>query len=102
MADIEYRNIGLHAVSLASGTPLAPGDTGIPDLKDLHDKALVDDGALVPVETATDYTRLPAGQLQALAEGAGLQVTGSGKDGNVLAADYAKALTANDQKKEVA
>jgi hypothetical protein len=48
----DYRNSSDHAVTLASGRPLAPGDDGPADLKDPHDKRLIDDGVLVPVEPA--------------------------------------------------
>lgn len=46
----EYRNIASHAVTLASGRPLAVGDAAEIDPKDPHDKALVDDGTLIKAE----------------------------------------------------
>lgn len=46
----EYRNISSHAVTLASGRPLAIGDAAEINLKDPHDKALLDDGTLIKAE----------------------------------------------------
>lgn len=46
----EYRNIRSTPVPLASGQILAPGDAA-PISDDDHDRALVADGALLPVET---------------------------------------------------
>ena len=46
----DYANVSRSAVTLASGRPLAPGETGKPNLKDPHDQALVDDGVLVKAE----------------------------------------------------
>jgi hypothetical protein len=43
-------NVSRSAVTLSSGQPLAPGETGEPNLKDPHDKALVDDGLLAKAE----------------------------------------------------
>lgn len=50
MPTTEYRNVTAGPVPLASGQILAPGDTAqVSD--DQHDKALIADGALLPVET---------------------------------------------------
>lgn len=93
----DYTNTSSHAQSLASGRTLGPGESA-PVSDDPHDRALIDSGALAPTETQTDYTTLPAAQLHGLADAAGLEVKGTGKDGNVIAADLQKALTANDKK----
>jgi hypothetical protein len=45
-----YRNASTHAVTLASGRPLAPGEDAPTDLKDPHDQQLAADGALTKVE----------------------------------------------------
>ena len=50
MAD-QYRNVSSHALTLASGQPLAPGDAGDTDMTDPHDKALRDEGRLAKVDT---------------------------------------------------
>lgn len=51
----EFRNVSAHAQPLASGRLIAPGDTANIDLKDKdldpHDRALVEGGAFVEVET---------------------------------------------------
>jgi hypothetical protein len=52
----DYRNVRRTAVTIASGRPLAPGEAARIDLDDPHDKALVDDGALVKAETADAET----------------------------------------------
>jgi hypothetical protein len=56
MAD-DYINRSDHAVSLASGAVLAPGDRGESDMKDPHDKALRTDGALIKAEKAEKEKR---------------------------------------------
>lgn len=96
----EYRNVSTVPVPLASGQIIATGDTCEPDPKEPHDRDLVDAGALVPVETETDYSKLRHDHLQALADGAGLEVKGTGADGSATNADLIKALKANDKKKE--
>lgn len=47
----DWTNVSSHAVTLASGRPLAPGDHAECDMKDEHDKALRDSGQLVKTET---------------------------------------------------
>lgn len=59
MSDDTHLNRATHPVSLASGRPLAPGDTGAPDLDDPHDKALVDDGTLIAIETGDETPSKP-------------------------------------------
>jgi pyruvate/2-oxoglutarate dehydrogenase complex dihydrolipoamide acyltransferase (E2) component len=92
-----YVNVSTHAQPLASGRVLAPGESA-PISDGAHDQALVTDGALVPAETQTDYAAMRHEQLAALAEGAELEVKGSGKDGAVTNADLVKALTAHNKK----
>lgn len=96
----EYRNVSTVPVPLASGQIIAIGDTCDPDLNEPHDKNLVKDGALLPVETETDYSKLRHDQLKALADGAELEVKGTGADGSATNPDLIKALKANDKKKE--
>lgn len=47
----DWTNVSGSAQSLASGQPLAPGESGPSDMSDPHDKALRDAGHLVPTET---------------------------------------------------
>ena len=93
-----YTNVSTHPQPLASGRILAPGETADLDLEHAHDNALHQDGVLAATETRTDYTGMRHDQLAALAAGLDLDVKGTGKDGNVTNADFAKALTANDKK----
>lgn len=51
---MKYVNVARHAVTLASGRPLAPGEDGQIDPKHPNDKGLVDDGSLVPAETGKE------------------------------------------------
>jgi len=51
---MEYVNVSRHAVTLASGRPLAPGEADKIDLKHPNDKGLVDDGSLVQAETGKE------------------------------------------------
>jgi hypothetical protein len=54
----EYRNVTNHAITLASGRPLAPGDKASVDLNDNpYDKALVDEGHLAKVETKKETSK---------------------------------------------
>lgn len=92
-----HTNVSTHPVSLASGRVLAPGEAS-PISGDAHDRALIADGTLVPTETRTDYSAMKHDQLAAYAEGAELDVKGTGKDGTVTNADLEKALAANDKK----
>lgn len=50
MPEQEYRNTRSTPVPLASGRILAPGDASTVS-SDQHDLALIDDGALTPVDT---------------------------------------------------
>ena len=50
----EFVNVSRSALTLASGQPLAPGETGEPNLKHPHDQGLVDDGSLVQAETGKE------------------------------------------------
>lgn len=93
----EYVNVSTHAQSLASGRVLGPGESAAVS-DDPHDRALIDSGDLIPRETRTDYEAMRHEQLAGLAECAGLDVKGTGKDGSVTNADLVKALTANDKK----
>lgn len=96
-----HRNRETHAVSLASGRSLAPGETGSPDPGDPHDKALLDAGSFVEVDETVDYDRdFTAEALQGIADGRGVKVKGTGQNGTVLKGDLVKALTADDKKKE--
>lgn len=47
----DWTNVSSHAQSLASGRPLAPGESAPCDMKDPHDQALRDAGALVKTES---------------------------------------------------
>lgn len=100
----EYRNRETHAVTLASGRPLAPGDAA-PLTTDEHgevlphDQLLVEEGSLVLVDESTDYDALSAEALANDAQGRGLTVKGTGKDGAVVKADLVKALEADDKKR---
>lgn len=94
----DYRNVDAHVHSLASGRPVAPGDTCQPDPDSTHDQALIVSGALIPAETETDYDAMKLEQLQALADGAGLDVKGTGQGGTVVKADLVKALKSNAKK----
>lgn len=92
-----HRNVTAHAQPLASGRLVAPGDSCEPDLEDPHDRALIAEGALVPAQTSTDYAGMRHDQLAALAEGAGLDVEPTGRDGSVTNKDLVKALAAHDK-----
>lgn len=46
----EWVNVSTHAVTLASGGALAPGDRAECDMKDPHDKALRDAGHLIKAD----------------------------------------------------
>lgn len=46
----EWVNVSTHAVTLASGRPLAPGERAACDMKDPHDQALADAGHLIPAD----------------------------------------------------
>jgi hypothetical protein len=97
MPDTEYVNVTTHPQPLASGRVLAPGESArVSD--DHHDRALIADGALTARETTTDYDAMHVDQLEGLAEGAELEVKGTGKDGAVTKPDLIKALQANDKK----
>lgn len=50
MPDTEYRNVSTHPQPLASGRVLAPGEAS-PVSGDDHDRALIESGALLPVDT---------------------------------------------------
>lgn len=95
----EYRNRLTHAVTLASGRPLAPGDAGPINLDDPHDQGLLDEGSLILVDGTVDYDALSAEALAHDAEGRSLNVKGTGKDGAVLKTDLVKALQADDKKR---
>lgn len=48
----KYRHVGRTPIVLASGRPVAPGDTvGNVDPKDPDDRAAIDDGVLVELPT---------------------------------------------------
>jgi hypothetical protein len=95
-----YLFVGDHAETLASGRPVAPGDTidaGDLSPDDPHDRALLDDGRLAdttPVRTGYDAQTVD--QLQALADTRGLTVEGTGSGGHVVKADLVAALQASD------
>jgi hypothetical protein len=97
MPETTHTNVSTHAQPLASGQVVAPGEhatlTGDP-----HDRALLDSGAFLATETETNYAAMRRDQLDAYAEPRGLDVKGTGKEGAVVAADLAKALTADDKK----
>jgi len=57
-----YLNVSRHAVTLASGTPLAPGEVGEPDFTTEHDRALKDDGSLLRASEPDTPTAKPAGK----------------------------------------
>lgn len=46
----QYVNASGHGITLASGRPLASGDSGPADPKDPHDQALIGEGQLVKVD----------------------------------------------------
>ena len=92
-----FTNITAGPVPLASGQILAPGDRAEIS-KDPHDQALVTDGSLARSENETDYQGLKHDQLTGLADAAGLDVKGTGRDGSVTNADLTRALKANDKK----
>lgn len=93
----QWRNVSAHVQPLASGRPVAPGEAcELSD--DPHDRALRCSGAFVAAETATDYDAMRLEQLQALADGARLDVAGSGQGGAVVKADLVKALKSNAKK----
>jgi hypothetical protein len=95
----DYRNRETHAVTLASGRPLAPGETSPLNLDDPHDQALLEQGSVVLVDESTDYDALSVEALAHDADGRGLTVKGTGKEGAVLKADLVKALQADDKKR---
>jgi hypothetical protein len=92
-----YVNASGHPITLASGAPLAFGEPGEPDLNDRHDKALVDDGLLIQADEPGDYDSRHVDDLAGEVAARGLDVKGTGKDGNVLKADLVKALEDNDK-----
>ena len=51
-----HRNRATHPITLASGQPLAPGEDGLADLRDEHDKALRAAGHLVKVDEPESKT----------------------------------------------
>jgi hypothetical protein len=97
----EYLFVGEHADTLASGRHVAPGDS-VPadavDTDDQHDCNLVDEGRLVAISppARNAYEKRPADELQAEADRRGLEVEGTGADGNVLKKDLVAALEAHD------
>jgi hypothetical protein len=50
----EWTNVSTHAVTLASGRPLAPGESAPCDMKHPTDQASRDDGSLVKTEKAKE------------------------------------------------
>lgn len=90
MTDL-WRNVSAHMQPLASGRPVAPGETCELNLNDPHDKAL-SESAFAAAQDATDYESLHVEQLQSLATAAGIDVKGTGQGGAVLKADLVKAL----------
>lgn len=94
----QWRNVSAHVQPLASGRLVAAGELCEPNLDDPHDKTLITDGALIAAETSTDYAAMKHDQLEAYADGAGLDVKGTGQGGTVTNADLVKALTAHDKK----
>lgn len=91
----EWLNRSTHSETLASGQPLAPGETGISDMTDPHDQALRDSGVLIDVEAPVDYESLKVDKLAELAEG--LNVKGTGQDGRIVKQDYITALEAAEK-----
>lgn len=53
----EWTNVSSHAVTLASGRPLAPGESAPCDMKTPNDKALRDGGHLVKTETEKEASK---------------------------------------------
>lgn len=51
MTTTDYVNVSRAPVPLASGQVLAPGEAGPANMRDDHDKALRDDGALLKSDT---------------------------------------------------
>lgn len=94
----EFRNRATHAVTLASGRSLAPGEAAaISD--DPHDRTLLDEGSLILVDETVDYDRDHTREsLANIADGRGLTVKGTGQSGDVLKADLVRALQADDKK----
>lgn len=50
MSQSEWINSTSSAVTLASGQSLGPGERGIADMQDDHDKGLRDDGSLIKAD----------------------------------------------------
>jgi hypothetical protein len=46
----EYFNVTDHPITLQTGQPVAAGEGCVPDLDQPHDKAFVDEGALVKAD----------------------------------------------------
>src|SRR4051812_17703297 len=97
MPETTYSNVSTHAQPLASGRVVAPGEHATLS-DDPHDSALLESGAFLATETETNYAAMRRDQLDAYADGRGLDVKGTGKEGAVVAADLAKALTADDKR----
>lgn len=60
----------------------------------VEDVVGVEDSEPVAVDAAFDYDSLTSAELRELAEAAGLEVVGTGKNGTALKADYVRALKA--------
>lgn len=69
------------------------GEMVPPDLVDAYAEAT---GESVAASSDTDYSAMGVEELQTLADERKLEVTGTGKDGNVLKSDLVAALEASD------
>jgi pyruvate/2-oxoglutarate dehydrogenase complex dihydrolipoamide acyltransferase (E2) component len=88
VVDIQLAGVTVQRKVIA-GSPIPP------DLIDAYNSA---GGETAASETAseTDYSKLQVEDLEQLAEERGLEVEGTGKDGNVVKADLVKALQHSD------
>jgi hypothetical protein len=96
----EWVNVSDHAVTLATGEPVAAnGGRAQSDMSTPHDRALRDEGHLIRADDP-DYRDWSPEELHAAADARGVSVTGTGKDGHVLKADLITALETDDKTKE--
>jgi hypothetical protein len=75
---------------------------------DVHEKVyaankdalqVVEEDGEAAKDQTPDYTKMKFEEVKAEADKRGLEVEGSGKDGNVIKSDYEKALKADDEAK---
>lgn len=93
-----YKNPALVPVSLTSGRVLDVGEIFEDDDLDLK----VEDARIIQVPDREPYTHWPIDELEKEVDARGLEIAGTGKDGNVVKADMVTALEAHDEASKAA